>query len=148
MRWDTNVVWTHAPANNTWWGHSCGLFQHGCFCIELSKSGTIQWRHLSYLSSYSGWLKAKSEYSLDCYVMHSPYLRHLRKIANGSHQASAMKQNLYCLMRSACPYTTLSTIYGAGKNALCYPRAYYSLWAHDYSAVQCMITDFWLALVI
>jgi len=31
-RWDTNVVSTHAPANNTQWGHSCGLFQHGCFC--------------------------------------------------------------------------------------------------------------------
>ena len=52
-----------------------------------SQSGTIQWRHLSYLSSYSGQLKAKSEYSLAFYVMHSPYLR---------HHASATKQNLSC----------------------------------------------------
>ena len=32
----TNVVSTHAPANNTRWGHSCGLFQHGCFCSGVS----------------------------------------------------------------------------------------------------------------
>ena len=40
MRWDTNVVSTHAPANNTRWGHSCGLFQHGCFARDKSL-GTI-----------------------------------------------------------------------------------------------------------
>ena len=40
--------------------------------------------------------------------MHSPYLRYLRKIADGSHHASVMKQNLCHLLHSASLCTTLS----------------------------------------
>ena len=41
---DTNVVSTHAPENNTRWGHSCGLFQHGCFCSVVSSSLCYVWQ--------------------------------------------------------------------------------------------------------
>lgn len=48
------------------------------------RSGTIQWSCYNYrLSLNTTWL-----------VMHSPYLRYLRDLADGSHHASTMKRNL------------------------------------------------------
>ena len=44
--------------------------------------------------------------------MHSLYLSHLREIADGSCHAIAIKQNLFCLLCSACLYTTVSSYIG------------------------------------
>ena len=50
--------------------------------------------------------EAKSGHNLAKAGMHSPYLRHLREIAEGSHYTLAMEQNLCCLL---CSVGSLST---------------------------------------
>ena len=110
---------------------------------ELSQLQRIvchrQWRHLSYPSSYSGWLKAKSEYSLACYA-YGPYLRNLSKTVDGNHHTSAMKQNLCRLLRSACHYTTVSAcVHRQSYIRSCSSYQFQSLTANT-TAVPCTVS--------
>ena len=70
------------------------------YCLQMG-AVTIEKNSLS----LSG---ANCRLSMSWFVVHSPCLRHLREIADGSHHASAMKQNLCRLLRSVCIYTTVS----------------------------------------
>ena len=54
-------------------------------------------------------LQAKSEHSLACTVLQD--LRHLREIVEGSRHASAMEQNLCCLLHSvSCMSLSTTTV--------------------------------------
>jgi len=69
-------------------------------------------------------------------VVHSPYFRHLREIADGSRIASAMKQNFCRLLRSACVYITVSPcIHTAGTHA---PTSYSNITANT-TAISCAV---------
>ena len=70
---------------------------------SLPRSGSIRWSCLSYRLTVV-YIDAKSEPCL--LVMHSRCLRHLGEIADGSHHASAMKQNLCCLLHFVSSFST------------------------------------------
>ena len=70
---------------------------------SLPRSGSIRWSCLSYQLTVV-YVDAKSEPCL--LVMHSRCLRHFGEIADGSHHASAMKQNLCCLLHSVSSFST------------------------------------------
>ena len=68
-------------------------------------NGIAQWRYSFYLSSYSCY----SQESLNTawLVMHSSYLHLRERLADRGHHASAVKQNLCCLMCSVCLHNCL-----------------------------------------